>query len=114
MVWVAVLGRLYGVAGVGTTAFGIVSWQDNAHAWLEWAEINPFLAGILTGAGGVMVVTYLAWEGFNNRRQIRPLEEWEVYGETDDVPDDSVRGALGMGHLPHAIRNKQTGEIRRL
>jgi len=112
MVWAAVLGRLYGVAGVGATAFGIAGWKDDARGWLEWAAINPFLAGILTGAGGVMVVTYLAWEGFNIHRRMRPIEEWEVYGEPDDVPADGVTGALGVGRLPRAIRNNRTGEIK--
>ena len=49
--------RAYGVLGLGGGAFGIAGWQEDARAWMEWAQVNPVLAGVLMGAGGVMVVT---------------------------------------------------------
>lgn len=57
-----IFGRAYGVAGLATGIFGVAGWREDAHTWAAWAEMNPELAGVFVGAGGVMFATYLIWE----------------------------------------------------
>lgn len=71
MGWGQVCGRLYGTLGFCGVVFGIAGWGGDARTWAEWAGMNPGEAGILIGAGGVMIITYLVWEihGIINRRK---------------------------------------------
>ena len=55
-------GRAYGIFGLATGIFGVAGWQDDARTWAAWARMNPELAGVFVGAGGVMFLTYLVWE----------------------------------------------------
>lgn len=65
-----IVRRVYAGAGLGGGVFGIAGWEHDARTWLEWAAVNPVLAGALMGGGGAMVATWIVWEivAFMQRR----------------------------------------------
>ena len=71
MAWANVIGRMYGLFGLGSSALGFAGWREDARVLSEWAKLNPGEAGILIGAGGVMVATYLVWETVNVVKWLR-------------------------------------------
>ena len=104
MVGAGIIGRAYGVLGLGTSAFGVAGWREDALFWVEWAKLNPGEAGILIGAGIAMVATYLIWEVTNFIKWMRrsrpqgemtgPTTQITVHGNYQDF-----RGATGEWHF---------------
>lgn len=67
------LRRIYAGLGVVGGVFGVASWEDDARAWMEWANVNPVLAGAFMGAGAIIVLHWVVWEtaDFRKRRRNR-------------------------------------------
>ena len=78
MAWTGIIHRAYGALGVFNTAFGIAGWEGDAEIWSGWAEMNPELAGVLVGAGGMMVLHWIVWEVSNFRKRVKTLEGEQV------------------------------------
>ena len=102
--WTGVVGRAYGVLGLRTSAFGVAGWREDARAWMECTDVHPGEVGILIGAGGAMVATYLVRECLNIIMRLR-------FGRTNAPVGDSptqiivhgeyrdFRGAHGEWHF---------------
>ena len=63
MWWSGIGQRAYGAFGLFGGVLGVAGWEDDALEWAGWVEMNPELAGVLVGAGSVMFMTWVVWEG---------------------------------------------------